>query len=224
MRSLLIVALSHVASAAFAPPASLTARSAVTSVSPAAAGLRMVAAQEVYGEYVSLQPMVRQKIKDVGPVVAQGGLAGVVAAAAAVGYLLTPSSRIAVNAIGGAATGALGLVARNRLAEERRETAVTAAAAELARGLGSTNADDLAALAGQYDVPKARFQKQLAELFLVYLSACVASPEILTSELSELLQLKALLKLSAAQVGATPARTCTPYTLHPYPVTTALHP
>lgn len=161
----------------------------------------MAAATEVYSTYVSSQPIVRQKIKDVGPSAAQGGLAGLVAAAAAVGYVVTPSSRLVVNAIGGVGAGALGMLARKRLAEERRETAVTAAAALLARGLGSVTPEEIESLAEQYGVSRSRFNKQLAELFLVYLSACLEEPQILTSELSELLSLKRLLRLSPAAVG-----------------------
>jgi hypothetical protein len=198
---LALAAFCHVLTAAFSPTGLVGPRAAVAASPAAAMAVRMVAAPEVYDAYVQSQPMVRQKIKDVGPSATKGGLAGIVAAAAAVGYVLTPSSRIAVNAIGGAATGALGLVARKRLAEERRETAVTAAAAVLSRGLSKVSADEVAVIAEQYNVPRPRFQKQLGELFLVYLGACLNSPEILTSELSELLQLKSLLKLTAAQVG-----------------------
>ena len=50
-------------------------------------------------------------------------------------------------------------------------------------------------------VPKPQFKKQLEELFLVYLTACLSSPTLITSELSSLLQIKSLLKLSAAQAG-----------------------
>ena len=68
---------------------------------------QMVTVPEVYESYyLSLPPLQRQLSDTTGPV-AQGAMGAVVAGAAAVGYfgLATVSSRLAVNAVGGAATG-----------------------------------------------------------------------------------------------------------------------
>ena len=74
-----------------------------------AVSVQMVTVPEVYESYYSsLTPLKRQLSDTTGPV-AQGAMGAVVAAAGAVGYfgLSTVSSRLAVNAVGGAATGAL---------------------------------------------------------------------------------------------------------------------
>jgi len=69
---------------------------------------QMVTVPEVYESYyLSLPPLQRQLSDTTGPV-AQGAMGAVVAGAAAVGYfgLSAVSSRLVVNAVGGAATGA----------------------------------------------------------------------------------------------------------------------
>jgi len=199
-RVLALSLLCPAALGAFAPASAPASRRAVASAASPLAP-RMVAAQDVYEAYLQQETPVRQKIKDLGPAAAKGGSTALVAAAAAVGYVLMPSSRIAVNAVGAAATGALGLVGRKKIDEERREAASTAAAALLKRGLSAVTADEIASLAPAFGVDKPRYQKQLSELFLYYLSACLEGKQVLPAELSELLQLKELLGMSAAQVG-----------------------
>mmetsp|Transcript_33004 Transcript_33004/g.97247 ORF Transcript_33004/g.97247 Transcript_33004/m.97247 type:complete len:1043 (+) Transcript_33004:39-3167(+) len=199
-RVLAFIVLCPAALGAFAPASAPASRRAVASAASPLAP-RMVAAQDVYEAYLQQETPVRQKIKDLGPAAAKGGSTALVAAAAAVGYVLMPSSRIAVNAVGAAATGALGLVGRKKIDEERREAASTAAAALLKRGLSAVTADEIASLAPAFGVDKPRYQKQLSELFLYYLSACLEGKQVLPAELSELLQLKELLGMSAAQVG-----------------------
>ncbi len=60
--------------------------------------------------------------------------------------------------------------------------------------------EGLGAIATEYGVPKKEFQAYLGELYLTFLSACLTSHAVVTSELSELLRLGALLRLSPAQV------------------------
>ena len=69
---------------------------------------QMVTVAEVYDTYYSSLPSTQRTMADTTGPVAQGAMGAVVAGAAAVGYfgLTTISSRIAVNAVGGAATGA----------------------------------------------------------------------------------------------------------------------
>jgi len=163
--------------------------------------LRMVAAKDVYDSYCEQAPPLQRSLQSMTPTVAGSALNGVVAAAAAVGYVAMPSSKIAVNAVGGALTGSIGVVARKRLAAKRRESAITAAAAVLSRGLNTVSPEDLASIAESHDVPRAQFQKQLASLFLVFLNSCLTASTIETPELSELHKLVQLLRLSPAQVG-----------------------
>ena len=133
--------------------------------------------------------------------VAKGAMAGLVGVTAAAGFILTPSRRIAVNAVGGALTAQIGNIARKKVAVERQKAAMPAVAALLAEGLQSVDASALGAIASEYNVPKKQFDSQLGDLYLAYLNACLASPQVQTAELSELLQLQTLLKLSAAQAG-----------------------
>ncbi len=68
----------------------------------------MVTVPEVYESYYSSLPPLQRQLSDTTGPVAQGAMGAVVAGAAAVGYfgLSAVSSRLAVNAVGGAATGA----------------------------------------------------------------------------------------------------------------------
>jgi len=162
---------------------------------------QMVAAKEVYKEFLLSAPPVQKSMKSLTPMAASGVKNGVVAAAGIAGYLLTPSSKVAVNAVGGVLSGGLGVLARKRFSEERREAAVAAVASLLSNGLQTVTPAELAAVADRHGVPAQRFQKQLAALFLIYFNRCLESSKVETSELSELFQLKSLLRLSPAQVG-----------------------
>jgi len=162
----------------------------------------MVAAKDVFGQYYEASPPATKTMKMMPPPLAKGAMAGLVAVTGAAGFVLTPSRRIPVNLIGGALTGAVGNVARKRVSAERQKAAIPAVAALLSEGLPKVSQETLAAIASEYDVPKKEFQSQLAELYLTFLNACLNLPAVETSELSDLLRLQQLLKLSSAQVGA----------------------
>jgi len=162
----------------------------------------MVTAKEVFGQYYEASPPVQKKMQTLPPPIAKGAMAGLVAIGGAAGFALTPSRRIPVNAVGGLVTAAVGNVARNRLSSVRQKAAVPAVAAMLSEGLAKVSEEALNGIATEYDVPKKEFQTQMAELFLTYLSATLNSHVVETSELSELLRLQQLLRLSSAQVGA----------------------
>ena len=74
----------------------------------ASIGVQMVTVPEVYESYYSSLPPLQRQLSDTTGPVAQGAMGAVVAAAGAVGYfgLSAVSSRLAVNAVGGVATGA----------------------------------------------------------------------------------------------------------------------
>uniref|UniRef100_A0A7S0J369 Uncharacterized protein n=1 Tax=Calcidiscus leptoporus TaxID=127549 RepID=A0A7S0J369_9EUKA len=163
--------------------------------------LTMVAAKEVYSLYVESATPVKKALEGTAAPVATGAMAGVVVAAAAAGYVLTPSSKIAVNAIGGAISGSVGLLARARLEEQRKDAAKLAVAVLLAKGVDSVSDGSIAAAGDRHSVDKKRFQQQKAELFLLYLNSVLRTPNIETSELSELKRLITVLRLSPAQVG-----------------------
>jgi len=128
-------------------------------------------------------------------------MASVVAASVAVGYALMPSRYIAVNAVGGAVTGIGGLFARKRLVKERRAAAIATLAALLSLGLPKVTAEALAAIQKELDVPTKEFEQQRADLYLTYLNAILDKPDVQAVELSELLGLQEVLRLSAAKVG-----------------------
>ena len=194
----LLLSTTALAAAAFVAPAG-SPRLAPPAASRACAA--MVAAPEVFSSYVANADPLQKGLQKVPPPVSSGALTGVVAATAAVGYVLTPSTRLVVNALGGSITGGLGLLARGKLADVRREAAATAVATALAGGLGGVTPEQLGDIGSQYNVPKPKFQRQLASLFGYYLSATISDSKISSAELKELLQLKALLRLSAAQAG-----------------------
>lgn len=161
----------------------------------------MVTAQEVFGQLYEASPPVQKSMQTVPPIAAKGAMMLPVAVAGAAGFLLTPSRRLAVNTVGGAVAASVGNIGRKRLADERQKAAVPAVAAALSEGLTKVDSEALAAIASEYDVPKKQFESQLAELYVTFLNACLTSPTVDTVELSDLLRLQKLLKLSAAQTG-----------------------
>ena len=187
--------LLSVDTAAFASPG---ARLPVVARARAAPPISMVAAKDVFAAYAEASPPLQKTLKDLAPPVAKGSVGAVVGAAAAVGYVLTPSSRLAVNAVGGVLTGTAGFFGLGkRLAEERQ----AAAAQLLAGGLADVTSEKLEGLADDYGVPRDEFAKQLGSLYQIFLTSCLTSPKVEPPELSELRKLATLLKLSPAQIG-----------------------
>ena len=168
---------------------------------PRAAAPFMVAAKDVFGQYYEASPPVQKSMRTLPAPIAKVAMGGLVAVSGMAGFALTPSRRIPVNAIGGVITAIGGNVARKRLLAVRQKAAIPAVAALLSEGLAKVTPEGLAAIAVEYDVPKKEFQSQLAELYLTYISACLNAHAVETSELSDLLRLQKLLRLSSAQVG-----------------------
>jgi hypothetical protein len=162
----------------------------------------MVAAKEVFGQFYEASPPVQKSMQTLPTPVAKTAMAGLVAVTGAAGFMLTPSRKVAVNIVGGGLTALGGNLARKRLAGERQKAAIPAVAALLAEGLGNATPETLAAIAAEYDVPAKQFQSQLSELYLAFLNACLTSSAVTTSELSELLKVQGLLRLSATQAGS----------------------
>jgi hypothetical protein len=163
--------------------------------------IAMVSTKEVFGQLYEASPPVQKTMSGLPTPVAKGAGAALMAATGAAGFLLTPSRRLAVSAVGGGLTAAIGNIGRKRLEEERTKAAVPAVAALLAEGLQNVTPDRLASIMDEYGVPKKQFDEQLGELYLAFLSATLNSAEVQTAELSELKKLKDLLKLSPAQAG-----------------------
>jgi len=162
----------------------------------------MVAAKEVFGQFYEASPPMQKSMQTLPPPVTKGAMAGLVAVTGAAGFLLTPSRKLAVNLVGGGLTAFGGNLARKRLADVRQKAAIPAVAALLAEGLGKATPETLAAIAAEYDVPAKQFQSQLGELYLAFLNACLTSSSVATSELSELLKVQGLLRLTATQAGS----------------------
>ena len=197
-RYLCLIASLGLSAGAYLPT---TSTPGATSPTRRAATAQMVTTKEVFSSYLDGVPSVQKTMTTVPTPVANGALASVVAATAAVGFVLTPSSRIVVNGVGGAIGGAIALPFRKRLVGERKKAAIPAVAALLSDGLGAVTTDSLSTISKDYGVAKDEFQLQLSELYLAYLDACFASSTVETAELSELLRLQKVLGLSAAQVG-----------------------
>ena len=69
-----------------------------------AAGPRMVAAKDVFGQYYEAAPTAQKTMSSLPPPVAKLAMGGLVAATGAVGFVLTPSRKIVVEAVGGGLT------------------------------------------------------------------------------------------------------------------------
>lgn len=167
----------------------------------AAANVAMVSSQEVFGQLYEASPPVQKTMSGLPTPVAKGAGAALLAVTGAAGFVLTPSRRLAVNAVGGGLAALAGNIGRKRIDDERTKAAMPAVAALLAEGLGNVSPDALQAIMTEYDVPKKQFDTQLGELYLAFLSATLTSSEVQTAELSELKRLKDLLQLSSAQAG-----------------------
>ena len=152
--------------------------------------IAMVSTKEVFGQLYEASPPVQKTMSGLPTPVAKGAGAALMAATGAAGFLLTPSRRLAVSAVGGGLTAAIGNIGRKRLEEERTKAAVPAVAALLAEGLQNVTPDRLASIMDEYGVPKKQFDEQLGELYLAFLSATLNSAEVQTAELSELKKLK----------------------------------
>ncbi|KAL1514823.1 hypothetical protein AB1Y20_003908 [Prymnesium parvum] len=163
--------------------------------------LHMVAVKDIFSKYVEKSSSVQKTLTKVPPTVVDGGTAAAIAATAAAGFALTPSSRFAVNVVGGALGSTVGVLGRKRLVEERKKAVMPAVAALLAEGLQNVTPEKLVAIMKGCGVDKAEFQATLGELYLAYLDACLASPKVETSELSELFRMQGVLNLSPSQVG-----------------------
>ena len=183
------------AAAAYQVPAALPTcpRRAVSPV--------MVNAQEVFGQYFEASPPVQKSLQTLPPPVAKALSIAPIAVTGAAGFILTPSRRIPVSALGGALAGAVGNIGRKKLSDERQKAAMPAVAAKLSQGLQQVSAETLSAIATEYDVPKKEFDTQCGELYLAFLNACLTAHAVDPKELSELLRLQGVLSLSAAQAG-----------------------
>jgi len=137
-----------------------------------------------------------------GTPVGKLAMQGLVVASVAGGWVLTPSVRPVVKGVFAAAAGGLGLVARQRLMRARRSAASPVLAQLLSRkGVTNVGYDEAFELAKAYGVAEADFGAQLAELYSIYLSGCLRSPQAKTAELSDLLTMMRQFKLSFDVVG-----------------------
>ena len=161
----------------------------------------MVTSEEVFSSYLEDIPPMHKTMTTVPNAITHWALAAVVGATAAAGYVLTPSSKFVVNAMGGALGGALGMPMRERLLVERKKAFIPVVATLLSGGLADVTSDALNKIAKDFGIEKDEFAKQAAHLYFAYLDACFASSVVDTVELSEMLRLQQVLDLSAAQVG-----------------------
>lgn len=126
--------------------------------------IEMVASKEIFSAYLEQSPSMQKTLTKVPPPMVDGGAAAAIAATAAAGFALTPSSRLAVNVVGGALGSTVGVFGRKKLVEERKKAALPAVAALLASGLQEVTPDKLSAIMKEYGVEKSEFQAGLGEV------------------------------------------------------------
>jgi len=131
-----------------------------------------------------------------------GGLAAV-PASAALGFLLTPSSRIAASAVGSAITGIAGLVGKSKI-DAATEAAAKPAIAQAIVDLGVDDegvADKIRGVKAEFDVADEDFDVMCGSIYERYLMGMVKNPIAKTGELKELGQLRSALDMDNLSVG-----------------------
>lgn len=122
---------------------------------------------------------------------------------AALGFVMTPSRRIAAHAVGSIASGVLGAVGKSRL-DDATESAAKPAIAQVIidEGLDSPElGDDILELRHKYGVEEEDFAEMCTDIYKRYLIGMVKNPFAKTSELSELTKLREALHLDNLAVG-----------------------
>jgi len=126
-----------------------------------------------------------------------------VPAAAALGFIITPSRRIAAHAVGSAITGVAGYIGKSRL-DAATESAALPALAQVVIDCGVDDADlasQVATIKDQYKVDDEDFASLCSTVYKRYLIGVVKNPIAKTGELKELTQLRRGLSISNISAG-----------------------
>lgn len=166
-----------------------------------AEGPLMATAQDVYRKYYEDAPQLDKKMLNLAPFIIQKGLPGIMVAGGALGFLLTPSKRMLVKAIGGILLSRIGRTLGSPLEDKRDKAAKLAVAELMSKGETEINQARFDSIASKFDLPQKQFKAQLGALYRTLLVEYLKSDVVDTKELSELLKVPKLLKLSRAEVG-----------------------
>uniref|UniRef100_A0A7S4MJ83 Uncharacterized protein n=1 Tax=Odontella aurita TaxID=265563 RepID=A0A7S4MJ83_9STRA len=131
-----------------------------------------------------------------------GGTAAI-PAAAALGFLMTPSRRLAAHAVGSAITGVAGIIGKSRI-DAATEAAAKPAIAQAIIDLGVDDdglADAIADVKDTFGVEDEDFEEMCSDVYRRYLTGMVKNPIAKTGDLKELSQLRAALEMDNLGVG-----------------------
>lgn len=131
-----------------------------------------------------------------------GGTAAI-PAAAALGFIMTPSRRLAAHAVGAGISGVAGLIGKSRIDAATEAAALPAIAQVIIdNGVdGEGVADAVAAVQGDFGVEDEDFAEMSASVYQKYLTGMVKNPIAKTGDLKELSQLRAALEMDSLAVG-----------------------
>ena len=131
-----------------------------------------------------------------------GGIAAV-PLSAALGAVMTPSSRLAANAVGSAITGVAGFIGKNRIDVATGEAAKPALAqAIIDNGIDSPDIhDNLLKVKETFGVCDEDFAEMCTDIYKRYIIGMVKMPLTKTSEMKELTNLRNALGLDNLSVG-----------------------
>ena len=132
-----------------------------------------------------------------------GGLA-TVPAAAALGFIMTPSRRLAASAVGSAITGVAGFIGKSRL-DAATEAAARPALAQAVIDSGVDDPDlasNVAAVKDLYDVDEEDFADMCSNVYKRYLIGVVKNPFAKTGDVKELKLLRNGLGMDNLATGA----------------------
>jgi Chloroplast envelope transporter len=144
---------------------------------------------------------IRKALRKLGPSAAKAVSTGLIPAAAALGYLVTPGGR-AVSAVGAAVSGLAGTVARRKMGDEAKATAPAAVAQLLtSKDMKSIRPAEVREVLTSYGLDTEAGDAVLVDIYRRYLLAMCKGSSARASEIKELSALREALGLTGEQLG-----------------------
>jgi Chloroplast envelope transporter len=144
---------------------------------------------------------IRKALRKLGPSAAKAVSTGLIPAAAALGYLVTPGGR-AVSAVGAAVSGLAGTVARRKMGDEAKATAPAAVAQLLtSKDMKSIRPAEVREVLTSYGLDAEAGDAVLVDIYRRFLLAMCKGSSARASEIKELSALREALGLTGEQLG-----------------------
>ncbi|CAM9692608.1 unnamed protein product, partial [Discosporangium mesarthrocarpum] len=173
-------------------------------------------------EEVESSPL-RATVGKLTPVMAKTIVQVIVPAASVVGYLATPTSKVAISAIGAALSGVGGNWARQKITKARKESAPAQVARTLEeKGMGDTTPEELKEILASYGLEGQAAEDVLVQIYSKYLVAMCQNSMAKTSEIKELGVFRETLGLDGLLLGEAHYQAASPiYTKYVLPTPSA---